>query len=66
MARHIWEQHGGDPKCLSFSVVERVCQSPRKGDWDRRIQKKEAQWIYRLCTVTPGGLNERLTFSCFL
>ncbi|CAJ0964052.1 unnamed protein product [Ranitomeya imitator] len=31
---------------------------PRGGDLSRRLAKKECQWIYRLGTLTPQGLNE--------
>lgn len=66
IARHVWENHGGDPKCLSFCAIERTRQSPRRGEWDKYILQKETQWIHRMRSVSPKGLNEQLTYGYFI
>lgn len=66
LVRHVWEQHSGDTKCISFCAIEKNRPLPRKGNWDRHILQKEAQWIFHLKSSTPNGLNERLTFMCFI
>lgn len=48
IARHVWEKYEGDPKCLTFCVIQKIRQSPRKGEWDRYILQKETQWIFRM------------------
>ncbi|XP_056380387.1 uncharacterized protein LOC130275860 [Hyla sarda] len=63
---HMWAKHGGDTRCISFCAMEVIRKSPRGGEWDRRILQKESEWIFRMRSVSPFGLNERLTYSCFL
>ncbi|XP_056404927.1 uncharacterized protein LOC130296905 [Hyla sarda] len=50
IAKHVWEQHNGDPKVLTFQVIEVIRSSIRRGDTDRKILRKEAEWIFRLKT----------------
>lgn len=66
LSTHIWEYHDSDPKSLTFCAVEVVRPSPRGGDWDTQILLKETRWIYHLKTMIPMGLNEQLSFSCFI
>lgn len=66
MATHVWEYHNGDPKSIMFCAIELVRTSPRGGYWDTQILQNESRWIYRLRSMSPCGLNEQLSFSCFI
>lgn len=65
IARHVWIEHGGNPKCLQFKGSDTIRPSPRGGDIDRLILQRESFWIFWLQTVTPNGLNEQLNFICY-
>lgn len=53
IAQYIWEYHGGDYSEFKFMVIEMVCPSSRKGDWDKRILRKDTEWIYRIKSMHP-------------
>lgn len=54
---HFRLSHGGDLTNLSFTIIERVNQPPRGGNWQRLVLMREALWIHRLDTCSPVGLN---------
>lgn len=66
ISRHIRTMHDGDPRFISFQAIEHVSRGMRGGDWDRRILQRESFWIFELRTLCPQGLNEELSFNCFL
>ncbi|OCT65637.1 hypothetical protein XELAEV_18041878mg [Xenopus laevis] len=46
--------------------VLQVVKFPRQGgDKDRLLLQQEVLWIEKLNTLTPMGLNEELSYSCF-
>lgn len=66
MARHYKEANHGSPASLKFWGIEKIIPPPRGGDIIRKLLCREAFWIYTLGTLEPQGLNEELSFSCFL
>ncbi|OCT85087.1 hypothetical protein XELAEV_18023251mg [Xenopus laevis] len=52
VAKHLLEHHNGK-LCLHFQVIDRVVPGVRKGDTETSLLRKEAFWIYKLCTVAP-------------
>lgn len=66
LARHVNEMHGGDPRCIKFLVIEVIRPTERRGDIDRTILQKEVEWIHRLRTMEPHGLNDQMFFGCFI
>lgn len=66
VARHVWTEHGGDPKCLQFQGIYLVLPSQRHGNLDRTLLQKESHWIFQLKTVAPKGMNKQLNYSCFI
>lgn len=66
LTTHVWEYHDGDPKSITFCAMELVRPSPRGGDWDSRILQKESRWMYRIRSMSPLGINEQLSFNCFI
>lgn len=64
IARHIWACQQGNPVALGFMAIDKVVPSARGGDLDRIPLQREAFWIYSLKTVSPGGLNEQISFTC--
>lgn len=66
IARHVWTNHKGDPNCIKFMAIDKIQPGPRRGDLDKALLQKESFWIFTLKTVTPGGLNEQLNYTCFI
>lgn len=66
LATHMQIFHPGQEKNLSFIGLEIVRKSPRGGNFDNKLLRKEAQWIFRIDSQSPKGLNEALNFGCFI
>lgn len=54
------------PVLSFFQGIELIRHSVCKGDINRVILQKECQWIFRLRTVDPEGLNDPLHYNCFI
>ncbi|XP_066454754.1 uncharacterized protein [Eleutherodactylus coqui] len=65
VANHMRDYHGGDPD-LKFQGVESIRSHGRRGDLDRKLLQKESQCTYRIDCLQPKGLNENLSFACFI
>lgn len=57
--KHFVEQHNSDTKSLGVYMVQGVPRPSRSGDWRHKLLNREAYWILRLGTWTPGGMNLR-------
>uniref|UniRef100_A0A1B8Y0Y5 Helix-turn-helix domain-containing protein n=1 Tax=Xenopus tropicalis TaxID=8364 RepID=A0A1B8Y0Y5_XENTR len=66
IARHIRDFHRSDVTAISFFGIEKVKLGQRKGNIDNLLLKKECEWIYRLKSRAPMGLNEGFTFTPFI
>ncbi|KAM4045688.1 uncharacterized protein ACNLHF_009542 isoform 2-T2 [Anomaloglossus baeobatrachus] len=66
ISKHMWEHHRGNCGEISFQGVEKVSESGRTEDMDYRVQRKETQWIYRLKSLSPNGLNKSISFIPFI
>lgn len=66
LVRHIRDTHKGDHSGLVFWGITKPKLGPRGGNLDNLLLKIEAQWIYRLHSLSPIGLNEGFSFSAFL
>uniref|UniRef100_A0A1B8XZB9 Helix-turn-helix domain-containing protein n=1 Tax=Xenopus tropicalis TaxID=8364 RepID=A0A1B8XZB9_XENTR len=66
LARHIRDFHHSDVTAISFFGIEKVKLGPRKGDINNLLLKKECEWIHRLKSRAPLGLNEGFTFTPFI
>ncbi|OCT82942.1 hypothetical protein XELAEV_18025477mg, partial [Xenopus laevis] len=66
VAQHFREFHNSDPKKLSFWAIEQVKLGIRKGNLEQELLKRESQWIFKLNTVSPHGINENNLFTAFL
>ncbi|OCT78183.1 hypothetical protein XELAEV_18029290mg [Xenopus laevis] len=51
---------------LRFMGIDQITGSSGGLDKNTLLLRKEAEWIFRLNTVTPMGLNDSLNLSCFL
>ncbi|OCT70141.1 hypothetical protein XELAEV_18037062mg [Xenopus laevis] len=51
---------------LRIMGIEQIVNSSGGVDRNTLLLRKEAEWIYRLNTITPHGLNDSLNLSCFL
>lgn len=66
LARHFKEVHGGDPKGMKVKGIYALHLSPRRGDFDKVLIKKEKWWIYTLNSLIPYGLNTEMNLHIFL
>ncbi|OCT83086.1 hypothetical protein XELAEV_18025626mg [Xenopus laevis] len=65
VAKHLLEHHNGK-LCLSFQVIDRFIPGARKGDMETLLLRKEAFWVYKLCTVVPKELNREWELNRFV
>lgn len=66
VAKHMLGMHPKNPLCIKFCVVEMIKSKGRRGDVDKLLQQKETEWIYRMKTMSPSGLNDILSYKPFL
>lgn len=66
LARHIRDFHRSNTQAIKFFGIEKVQLGTRKGDIDKVLLRKECQWIYRLRTKSPAGLNEGFSYLPFI
>ncbi|XP_066454507.1 uncharacterized protein [Eleutherodactylus coqui] len=66
LSNHMRSVHQGDISQLKFQGLEKIRSYGRRGDTDKRLLQKETEWIFRLKSVHPQGLNEILSFNCFI
>nr|XP_008123603.1 PREDICTED: uncharacterized protein LOC103282659 [Anolis carolinensis] len=50
---------------FKFLALEKVCAAGYT-DIKTSLLRREAFWIYKLRTITPHGLNDKLDLTCFL
>uniref|UniRef100_A0A803JJ24 Reverse transcriptase domain-containing protein n=1 Tax=Xenopus tropicalis TaxID=8364 RepID=A0A803JJ24_XENTR len=65
LARHFAQQKHSLPM-LRAILIDHIPVLSRGGDRSRLLLQREAQWIRRLDTIAPRGLNEMFSLSCFL
>lgn len=66
IARHVVECHSGNAAFIKFQGIDGVKRSLAGGDVDRILLQKEAQWIFRLGTIKPNGLNNAISYVSFI
>lgn len=66
LSNHFRLFHGRYPSGLTFCGIKRVESHWRGGNLKRAISHNETQWIHRLRTMNPMGLNIELDLNCFL
>ena len=66
IARHYINAGHGSSASLKFWGLEKVEQSPRGGDHNSRLLRREAHWVFKLNSVEPYGLNDSNNLSCYL
>uniref|UniRef100_A0A803JBV1 Reverse transcriptase domain-containing protein n=1 Tax=Xenopus tropicalis TaxID=8364 RepID=A0A803JBV1_XENTR len=65
LARHFVQQRHSLPM-LRAMLIDQIPPLSRGGDRSKLLLQREAQWIRRLDTIAPRGLNEMFSLSCFL
>lgn len=65
LSRHVRYFHNGEVDSLKFWGICKLQTGPRKGNIDKKLLQEEARWIFRLNSLSPGGLNEGFTFYSF-
>lgn len=60
-----FEQAGHSEEDFKFWIIEQIMGGPGK-DVQRSLLQKETQWIFKLNTMQPMGLNTAQDFSCFI
>ena len=51
---------------LRYIGIEKVETPRRGGDLDKILLQREAEWIYRLGSLVPHGLNTEFDLRCVL
>lgn len=65
VARH-FNSHNHSLSDLHYMGIELVNMPRRGGNRDRILLQREAYWIHSLDTLIPNGMNEEISFACFL
>ena len=65
IARHYKDAGHGSPATLQFWGLEKVEESPRGGDHNARLLRRESHWVFKLNCVQPYGLNDSNNLSCY-
>ncbi|KAE8629391.1 hypothetical protein XENTR_v10000473 [Xenopus tropicalis] len=65
VAKHFLEQ-GHRLPTFRYIAIDHVPLPRRGGDRSRLLLQRETFWIKTLNTLSPFGLNEYCSFSCFL
>ncbi|OCT67848.1 hypothetical protein XELAEV_18039149mg [Xenopus laevis] len=65
IAKH-FNESGHTISQLRFQVLDTVPRRRRGGNRDKELLRKEAQWIRRLGTLSPHGLNHEYDLNPFL
>ncbi|OCT98483.1 hypothetical protein XELAEV_18010717mg [Xenopus laevis] len=58
--------HKHNPSILRWLVLEKVQLPQRGGERKRLLLLTEARWRDRMDTVEPHGMNEAMSYKCFL
>lgn len=66
IGHHVAFKHKYDPWVFKFATLNRVYEDPRGRNFDKRVLKKETQWVYDLRATTYPGLNDMLSLKPFL
>lgn len=66
LSNHFKIFHNQDPSLLTFCGIDRVEEHWRGSNLRQNISQNETQWIHRLRTLNPLGLNIELDLNCFL
>lgn len=66
LSLHYKQKHNQDLTGSIFWVMEVVTGWWRGENLDTKLSRKEGEWIYKLGTLTPGGLNSDFELKCFL
>lgn len=66
IADHFLKIHGGKSRGLTVVGLDHVFPNIRGENLTSILLRKESQWIYRLDTGVPRGLNQELIFTGFL
>lgn len=66
VSRHFRMVHNRDPRLLTFYGIDKIASNWRGTDLKKAVSQNETQWLYRLQTMQPQGLNIELDLNCFL
>ncbi|OCT70275.1 hypothetical protein XELAEV_18037196mg [Xenopus laevis] len=66
VSAHFKVHHNPDPSLLKFIGIALKKTHWRGGDIVNAVLREETQWIHRLKTLTPQGLNIDIDLKCFL
>ncbi|OCT85330.1 hypothetical protein XELAEV_18023496mg [Xenopus laevis] len=59
-------EHNHNISSLRLMGIDQIISPGGGVDKNTLLLRREAEWIFRLDTVTPMGLNDTLNLSCFL
>lgn len=59
-------KHNRDSTGTTFVVLEKYVPHCRGSNGKLNISRAETNWIYKLCSHVPRGLNVGLNINCFI
>ena len=62
---HFKNKHKKDPSKMKFYAIDKIEQNWRNLNL-REVSWNETEWIFRLDTLKPRGMNVELDVNCFL
>lgn len=66
VSRHYDEVHNRDPSGTTFIGIEKYVPHWRGSNGKRTISRSETNWIFRLGSHAPNGLNIEWDINCFI
>ena len=63
---HFRQKHNRDPSKLKIYAIDKIEQNWRNLNMRREISRNETEWIFKMDTLKPKGMNVELDVNCFL
>ena len=66
LSKHFSEVHNSDPSQMIFYGIDTIQSHWRGGNRKLQISQNETEWIYRLGSLAPKGMNIDIDLNCYI